>query len=267
MKRLLLLPAFALAACAQPEAPPPSAVDAPAADSFLTELRRDYPVTLSEIAPGVFVHTTVYRIPGQSPIPVNGLAVVDGEAVTLVDGAWGELATVALIDRIEEETGLPVTKMVVTHHHADRTQGVDAAERHGVEVFTHPDTPGLAARAGWPVPNTSVAALKEPRSRIKVGKIEVAYPGPGHAPDNLVAYLPEEKILYAGCYLRGAGVESLGNVEDADLSVWRDNLTWTKGTYRETETIVPGHGKGGDILLIDATAKLIDARLAEAENE
>ena len=265
MKRALSLLAVLVCACAQPaEAPPASeaAAEAPA-DGFLAALRKDYPVTLSKIADSVWVHTTVYRIPGQSPIPVNGLVVVDGEAVTLVDGAWGELATVALIDRVEEETGLPVTRMIVTHHHADRTMGVDAAERHGVQVFTHPDTPQLAARAGWPVPNTSVAALREPGSRTRVGRIEVAYPGPGHAPDNIVAYLPDEKILYAGCYLRGAGETSLGNVEDADLSVWRDTLGWTKGTYREAQTVVPGHGKGADILLIDATARLIDARLAQ----
>ena len=264
---LITASALVLAACAQPSEAPPAPAEVPTADSFLTDLRRDYPVTLSELAPGVWVHTTVYRIPGQNPIPVNGLVVVDGEAVTLVDGAWGELATVALIDRVEAETGLPVTRMIVTHHHADRTQGVDAAERHGVQVFTHPDTPALAARMGWPVPNTSVAALGEEGARIKVGKVEVGYPGPGHAPDNLVAYLPDEKILYAGCFLRGAGVESLGNVEDADLAEWRENLLWVKGTYRNAETVVPGHGKGADILLVDATARLIDARMAaEAED-
>ena len=264
MTRALPLLALLLCACAQPSEAPPTAEPAPQSDAFLSGLRADYPVTLAKLADGVWVHTTVYRIPGQAPIPSNGLAVVDGDAVTLVDGAWGELATVALIDRIEEEAGLPVTRMIVTHHHADRTAGVDAAERHGVEVFTHPDTPQLAARAGNPVPNTSVAQLREPRSRIRVGRMEVAYPGPGHAPDNIVAYLPDEKILYAGCYLKGAGAESLGNVEDADLASWRDSLTWTKGTYREAETVVPGHGKGADILLIDATARLIDARLAEA---
>ena len=263
MKRLALSAALLLAACAQPsEAPPATNTAAPAADTFLTELRRDYPVTLSELAPGVWVHTTVYRIPGQNPIPSNGLVVVDGDAVTLIDGAWGELATVALIDRVEEETGLPVTRMIVTHHHADRTAGVDAAERHGVQVFTHPDTPTLAARAGNPVPNTSVAQLREPGARTKVGKVEIGYPGPGHASDNIVAYLPDEKILYAGCFLRGAGVETLGNVEDADLAAWRENLVWVKGTYRDAETVVPGHGKGADILLVDATARLIDARIA-----
>jgi len=263
VKRLLILSTALLAACGTE--PVATVTEAPATveDTFLTQLRADYPVTLSAIADGVWVHTTNYLLPGQSPIPVNGLVVVDGDEVTLVDGAWGELATLSLIEAAKEETGKPVAKMVVTHHHADRTQGVDAAERAGIEVFTHPDTPTLAARAGLPVPNTSVAALKDPRSRTRVGKVEIAFPGHGHAPDNLVVYLPEENILYVGCAARGAGSQTLGNTADADLSVWRDSLIWTKATYSEARTVVPGHGKGANLSLIDATVAMIDQALTE----
>lgn len=264
MIRISILAAALLTACNNTPADTTTKIadPAPIEDTFLTQLQADYPVTLSPIADGVWVHTTNYRLPGQSPIPVNGLVVVDGEEVTLVDGAWGELATVSLLEKIRTETGKPVTKMIVTHHHADRTSGVDAAERVGIEVFTHPTTPMLAARAGWPAPNTSVAELEAPQSRIRVGKLEVAYPGHGHASDNLVAYLPDSKILYAGCAVRGAGSETLGNVEDADMTKWRDSLLWTKATYPETQTVVPGHGKGANLSLIDATIALIDEATA-----
>lgn len=259
---LTVTTAVFLVACNNaPVAPSPETEDAnsaPVTDTFLTGLQADYPVTLSPIGDGVWVHTTNYRLPGQSPIPVNGLVVVDGDAVTLIDGAWGELATVALLEKVRTETGKPITKMIVTHHHADRTQGVDAAEREGIEVFTHPSTPMLAARAGWPAPNTSVAALEDAQSRIRVGRIEVAFPGHGHAQDNLIAYLPDEKILYAGCIVRGAEVETLGNIADADMPKWRDSLVWAKATYPETTLVVPGHGKGANLSLIDATIALID---------
>lgn len=269
MKRLLILASAFLIACNNAPAQPVQEADATdtavVEDRFLTQLQADYPVTLSPIAEGVWVHTTHYRLPGQPPIPVNGMVVIDAEAVTLIDGAWGELATVSLLEKIRQETGKPVTKMIVTHHHADRTAGVDAAEREGIEVFTHPTTPMLAARAGWPVPNTSVSALNDPQSRIRVGRVEVAYPGHGHASDNLIAYLPDEKILYAGCSVRGAGVETLGNIEDADLPKWRDSLLWTKETYPETQTVVPGHGKGANLSLFDATIALIDGVTTDAD--
>lgn len=266
LKRSILATAFLLSACSAAEAPAPKP-----ADNFLTQLQADYPVTLSKIADGVWVHTTNYNLPGQSPIPVNGLVVRDGDEVILVDGAWGELATLSLLETIKTETGKMPTKMIVTHHHADRTAGVDAAEWKGLQVFTHPDTSRLAAAAGFPAPDTSVAALKEPKSRTKVGSLEIAYPGHGHAEDNLIVYLPSENILYAGCAVRGAGVKTLGNTSNADLEKWAESLQWVKATYPETKLVVPGHGQGANITLLDATYSLIkDAQTAEqtaAEDE
>ena len=148
LKRSLLMTAFVLSACGSPQTPVPT--QAKPVDNFLTQLQADYPVTLSKITDNVWVHTTNYNLPGQNPIPVNGLVVIDGEDVILVDGAWGELATLSLLEKVKAETGKAVTKMVVTHHHMDRTAGVDVAEWQGIQVFTHPDTPGLAAKSGFP---------------------------------------------------------------------------------------------------------------------
>lgn len=243
--------ALALASCGQTQTP------APKVDDFLTSLRADYPVSFAKLADNVWVHSTNYTLPGQTPIGSNGLVIKDGDDVILVDGAWGELATVALMEAVKTEVGAPVTKMIVTHHHADKISGVDAAERVGIQVFTHPDTPTLAARSGFAVPNTSVAALKEPRSRTKVGSVELAFPGAAHAPDNLVVYVPEAKVLYGGCAVRGAGVTTLGNVEDADLTAWPASLRWVKTTYPQAAVVVPGHGKGGNLSLIDQTLAMV----------
>lgn len=253
---LCLLSASLLALSACGNAQPPSKETASTETPF-TDLQKAYPVTLSKIADTVWVHTSTYTIPGQSPIPVNGLVIVDGDEVILADAAWGELATLSLLKTVEKEVGKPVTKLITTHHHADRVMGVDAAEWKGVEVFTHPDTPALAAQNGWPVPNTSVAALKQPGSRIKVGNVEVAYPGPGHAPDNLVVYVPSANILYGGCAVRGAESTSLGNIADADLKKWAKSLNWVKATYPDAKLVVPGHGKGADLRLIDHTLELL----------
>jgi len=107
---ILSAAALSLAACGGETTP------APKADSFLTNLKTDYPVSFAKVADNVWVHTTNYRLPGQSPIASNGLVVRDGNDVVLVDGAWGELATVALLEAVKTEVGKPVTKMVVTHH-------------------------------------------------------------------------------------------------------------------------------------------------------
>lgn len=255
---LLSASALALSACGNAQI---SAEETPPAESSLTDLQKAFPVTLSKIADNVWVHTSTYTIPGHSPIPVNGLVIVDGEEVILADAVWGELATLSLLETVESEIGKPVTKLITTHHHADRVMGVDAAEWKGIEVFTHPDTPALAARNGWPVPNTSVAALKQPKSRTKIGNVEIAYPGPGHASDNLVVYVPSANILYGGCAVRGAESESLGNVSDANLKTWAESLAWVKATYPNAKLVVPGHGKGADLRLIDHTMNLLASEI------
>lgn len=261
MRRVIcLISASILALSACENAQTRQASPASEADS-LTDIEKAFPVTLSKISENVWVHTSTYTIPGQSPIPVNGLVIVDGEEVILADAVWGELATLSLLETVEREIGKPVTKLITTHHHADRVMGVDAAEWKGIEVFTHPDTPALAARNGWPVPNTSVAALKQPGSRIKVGNVEVAYPGPGHASDNLVVYVPSDKILYGGCAVRGAESQSLGNILDANLKTWAESLAWVKTTYPEADLVVPGHGKGADLRLIDHTLTLLASEI------
>jgi len=118
------------------------------------------------------------------------------------------------------------------------------------------------------VPNRSVRALKTPKSRTKVGPVEVAFPGHGHAEDNLVVYVPSAKVLFGGCTIRSVGTKSLGNIIDADLKTWGPALAWVKATYPEIKTVVPGHGQGANITLIDGTIGLIVKQVnADAEAE
>jgi metallo-beta-lactamase class B VIM len=259
---ITIIAMIGLSACDTKVAAPNAAADAK------TDIQKKFPVTLSKIADGVWVHTSNYTVPGRPPIPSNGLIVADGDSLIMVDTAWGEMLTQSLLDTIKSDIGKPVTKVVITHHHPDRLAGVDVMEAYGAEVFTHPLTPIKALESGFPVPNTSVAALKEPKSRTKVGSVEVAYPGPAHAEENLVVYIPAQKILFGGCAIKGAQSNSMGNLEDADLKAWPDSLNWVKATYPETQTIVPGHGKGSDMRLIDKTIGMIAAKVnADAAKE
>jgi len=233
-----------------------------------SQLSKNYPIALQNIAEGVWVHTSNYTVPGRKPIPSNGLIIQDGDELIMVDTAWGEKATESLLEKIKLEIGKPVTKLIITHHHPDRLAGVDLMEIAGADVFTHPLTPIKALKAGFPVPNTSVAALKNPGSRTKVGSVELAYPGPGHAEDNLIVYIPKHKILFGGCAIKGANSNNLGNIVDADIKAWPSSLNWVKATYADVKIIVPGHGKGSDIRLIDKTLGMIAANVnADAKKQ
>ncbi|MEP1229349.1 MAG: subclass B1 metallo-beta-lactamase [Litorimonas sp.] len=247
--------AFTLTGCGDKSASVPSH------NSFIDQLKKDYPVSLAKIADNVWVHTTNYTFPGQTPVSSNGLVVASNDDLILVDTSWGEMATLSLLESIKDQTGREVTKLIITQHHMNRIAGVDVAERKGIKVFTHPETPKLAVQNGYPVPNTSVSSLKLPKSRTRVGPVEVAYPGHGQTLDNLVVYVPSANILYGGCAIRSAGSTNLGNIADANLKTWGPALAWVKTTYPETKTVVPCRGKGANLSLIDDTLALIAKRV------
>ncbi len=249
----LMLTSLTLVGCAKTNA------DSAQADTVMAQLLKNHPIAIQKITEGVWVHSSAYRFPGGQPIPSNGLIVEDGESLILVDTAWGEVATLALLETIKTDIGKPVKKLIITHHHYDRLAGVDILEAQGVQVFSHPLTPALSAALGTPTPDTSVSALAKPKSRSKVGPVEIAFPGKGHSPDNIVVYVPAAKVLFAGGLVRGGEQATLGNLADADIEHWPEALAWVRATHKDAKFVVPAHGKGGGNALPERTLKLLAA--------
>lgn len=234
-----------------PDAPPAAGETAPALE-------------IRELRPGVWLHTSYYTYPDGTRFPSNGLLVRAEDGLLLVDTAWGELLTVALLDRIEAELGLPVRRAVVTHFHHDRLAGADALEARGIEVFAHPRTPGLSVAVGTAVPDRTLGELTEPGGAVRVGPVEVFYPGPGHAEDNLLVWVPEQRVLFGGCAVRAAASASLGNLASADVAAWPEAIQRAIDRYPAAEVVVPGHGAAGGPELLEHTLALFGDRPAGA---
>lgn len=215
-------------------------------------------VTISGVAPGVWIHTSYYTYPDGARFPSNGLIVRDGKALILIDTAWGELRSVELLERIEREIRLPVRTAIITHSHYDRIAGVDVLERHGVRVLAHPHTRSLATKWGMPVPNESLAGLDAPGDVEPIGPVEVLYPGAGHAPDNLMVWVPRQQVLFGGCGVRAAASKSLGNLAHANTESWPEAIRMAQKRYREARIVVPGHGEAGGIELLAHTLELLE---------
>lgn len=212
-------------------------------------------VKLKHIAPGVWMHTS-YHLYKEMLVPSNGLIVKTNDHLLLVDTAWGVSSTKKLLTIIDKKIGLPVQKAIVTHFHNDRTAGVDFLEAHGIEVYTHPLTPTLAKEVGNPVPNHVLRKLKKPGSAIKFGPVEVFYPGPAHARDNIVVWVPNRHIIYGGCAIRNLETTTLGNTADADVTNWPTAIKRIQTRYSDIEIVVPGHGKPGGPELLEHTLQL-----------
>lgn len=214
-------------------------------------------VEIREVRSGVWVHTSYYTYPGGTRFPANGLIVREGNGLLLVDTAWGEVLTLTLLNQIEAEIHLPVRRAVVSHVHGDRIAGADVLEARGIEVYALPLTQQRAIGEGMPVPDHTLAGLDRPGTSVQFGSVELFYPGPGHAPDNLLVWVPSQRVLFGGCAVRAAASDSLGGVADADMTAWPEAIRQARDRYAKAEVVVPGHGEAGGAELLDHTLALL----------
>lgn len=251
----LSMAALLAAGCASPRPRSSAAAADGATASGVTWLRSDLQVR--ELSPTVLLHTTWKLLPELGRFPSNGLVVLGAREALLVDTAWTEEATVALLDHVERARRRRVTHLVVTHSHDDRVAGVAEARRRGVEVHALGLTAGRMAAAGYPPPD--VTFERDAVLELDGVRAEVFFPGAAHAPDNVVVYLPASRTLAGSCMIRAADAASLGYLGEASLTTWGDAVRAVRARFPDVARVVPGHGEPGGAALLGHTLALVAA--------
>jgi metallo-beta-lactamase class B VIM len=208
-----------------------------------------------ELKPGLWLHTTWRVLADGTRFPSNGLILDEGGQLLLADTAWGEEPTELLLKWVEAELKKPVRAAVVTHFHDDRLGGGPALARRGIPFHGHPLTRELAQKQGLAAPR-ALLGLGAIGTAARLGGVEVFYPGPAHTRDNVVVWLPREKVLVGGCPVRAAGAVSLGNVADADVAQYAASMRRVLERYPGAEIVVPGHGEPGGLDLLRNTIEV-----------
>ena len=211
-------------------------------------------VTLQPIAPGVWVHTTYFDVPDYGRVGANGLVVVSDKEAVLIDLPWTDEQTAALFDWVAENSGATIKVVVPTHFHRDCMGGLAEAHRRGATSYGLDKTIAFAREDHLPVPKCPFKL----RTAIHCGKeiILLVYLGAGHTTDNIVAWLPRQRVLFGGCLVKSLDEQSLGNTSDGDLTAYPITLRKMQTAYRSSKIVVPGHGDWGGPELIDHTVKL-----------
>jgi metallo-beta-lactamase class B len=185
------------------------------------------------------VRAIVHRSTNAKGIPSNGLIAVTDQGLLLVDTAWTEAQTEAILAWGEARLGRPWIGAIITHDHADRDGGLGALQRRHIPVAALDLTVAKLAKRGVHGVTTLFTAgareFKDPRG------FEAFYPGPGHANDNIVLSFP--KALFGGCLLKSMEAQDLGFTGDADLAHWPEAVRRVSQRYEQNHApIVPGHG-------------------------
>lgn len=247
--------AIAALAAAVLASPPGAAAVEPAA----AEAAEAAPaIELVPLAPGVWMHTSWGMAYG-TKFPSNGLVVRDGDGAVLVDTAWGDPATEALLARVERELHLPVKRAIATHFHDDRLGGIATLRAHGIPVLASGRTRELAKEHGLPLPD-AIEGLAKPGDAVRLDGLEVFYPGAAHTADNVVVWIPAAGVLFGGCPVRALAATDAGNTADADLAAWPRSIAAVRDRYPTAKIVVPGHGAPGGRDLLDHTIDILSRR-------
>jgi len=215
-------------------------------------------VTVQSLADDVWVFTAYFDVPETGRVGANGLVIISDREAVLVNVPWTDEQTAALFDWIEEKQSATVKAVVPTHFHQDCMGGLAEAHRRGATSYGLDKTIALAKRDHLPVPQFSFQL----RTALHCGTsmVLVTHFGTAHTTDNVVAWLPKQRILFGGCLVKPLDASSLGNTSDGDLTAFPATLKKVKTAYPSARIVVPGHGDWGGTGLIDHTLKLCKSR-------
>lgn len=209
------------------------------------------------LAPGVFaVMGDTGR--GSEGRPNAGFIVTDS-GVVVIDALASPVQGERLVQTIRSVTPQPIRWLVLTHHHPDHHFGAIALRRAGARVIAHPDvSTGVdeqsreAAESVWTqvigkaemrgfayadVPDVPVTAADTLRLGGKTIVIAHPWRGPAHTAGDLIVWLPDDRVLFAGDLLIEDGVTMVVDGSSRGLLAALDTLAGL-----DARIVVPGHG-------------------------
>jgi len=204
------------------------------------------PPSVEEVSDGIFAYI---QLDGSWGLNNSGF-LVGSDGVTVVDTCFTERRSRMFHDAIRRQTDLPLRTLVNTHHHGDHTHGnyvfLPAATIVGHElcrqevIATGHGATGLFPGVEWGEVRIAPPFLTfEERLNLYVDdlKVELIFAGPAHTTNDVVAWVPERKVLFAGDVVFNGGTPfvMMGSIAGSLEALERLRALGP-------QTIVPGHG-------------------------
>ena len=227
---------------------------------------------LQEIAHGVFA----YVQPDGSWLINNTGFITGPDGVVAIDSCATEARTRAYLAAIRTVTAAPVSMLVNTHHHPDHTNGNRVLG--AAAVVAHTKCRDQMARIAGPPPAGLFGAVDwgnitpelpgvcfDSRLNLYAGerRVELLHFGtPAHTTNDIVAWLPQERILFAGDLAFNGGTPF---ALSGSIAGWLDVLS-ALGELAPA-VVIPGHGAPGGPGILAETAgylKFVQDAAAEA---
>jgi len=207
---------------------------------------------IKKLSDNIYQHISYKKVEPWGLIGASGLVVINGTEAHMIDTPWTTKGTEQLMEWIEAK-GLTLKSAIVTHFHDDASGDIPLLNDLNITTYATTLTNKLLKSSQKEV---SSDEIKSNAFEFIDGVASVYYPGAGHTEDNIVVWLPNEKILFGGCFIKSLHSKHLGYVGDANVSEWPNSIEKVINRYPDIKLVVPGHGEVGDISLLTHTQAL-----------
>ena len=186
----------------------------------------------------------------------NAGFVVTSGGVVVIDALGSPVLAKKLIAEIRKVSNQKIVAVIVSHYHADHIYGLQEFKKIGATIYAQGEGRNylssetakqrlIASRvdfAPWVNANTRLISADvwiDKTFNLKVGGVDffISKVGPAHSPEDLMVYVPSEKVLFAGDLVFRGRIPFVGN---ADSKGWL--LALDEIERLNPDLVIPGHG-------------------------
>ncbi len=186
----------------------------------------------------------------------NAAAILTGEGIVVVDSLGTPALAELFLEKLQAVTDQPITKVIVTHYHADHIYGLQVFKDLGAEIIApvgydkYLDSPSAQNRLEerrqslWPWVNDQTRLVVPDRVvdgplELKMGEvgIHIAFLGEAHSDGDLSVLVEPDQVLLSGDIIFEGRIPFVGN---ANTAHWLQVLADLDRAG--VSALVPGHG-------------------------
>jgi glyoxylase-like metal-dependent hydrolase (beta-lactamase superfamily II) len=186
----------------------------------------------------------------------NAGFVVTPRGVVVVDALGSPILAQKLIAEIKKVSNQKILAVIVTHYHADHVYGLQEFKKVGAKIYAQSEGRNyissetakqrlIASRvdfAPWVNDKTNLISADvwiDQKTKLNVGGVDflVSRVGPAHAPEDLIIYIPSEKVLFAGDLVFRGRIPFVGNADSKGWLIALDEIE-----KLNPNIVIPGHG-------------------------
>ncbi len=211
---------------------------------------------LRPISPHVWAYAGRTGMAPANSYGANSGVIVGTAGALVVDTQISAKTGRQLLEDVRAVTNQPIRWVVNTHYHLDHAFGNSVFAAAGAQIIGGPGAPQLLTQKGPAIlahpeghgltaadlegtvitpPTEVVADVRQ----LDLGgvTVEIRALAPGHSPDNLIIWVPGDRVLFSGDLVFKGCHPFVG---EGDVPGWLADLD--KLAALDAKTIIPGHG-------------------------